>query len=252
MSLLTSSGVQELVSRVRGNGNFENAWGGYRELVLELARKSSAPRLLEVGGGRFPMLTQQEIESANIDYTVNDIDSQELAKAPEWVKQLHGDIADPKLLDAAEHAGSYDFIFSQMVFEHVEHPEEGYRNIARLLAPGGIVVNFVPTLYALPFVLNLLLPERLAAAILGFFFPNRNAHEIPKFPAYYRWTTSTTRTQKRLDSVGFRRTQIVPFYGHGYYDKLPGLRSFVSRVARSAARRDIRAVSTYAYILGER
>lgn len=250
-SRLQSRELRDLITRTRGSGSHEDAWVGYRSLILELASQFENPRLLEIGGGRNPLLSHTDVERLRCEYTVNDIDAEELAMAPVWVKRLLGDIADPELLDSAKLVGPYDLVFSQMVFEHVKHPEQGYRNIARSLAPGGILINFVPTLYAAPFVLNKLLPERLSALVLKSAFPNRNSQEIPKFPAYYRWCTTTRPTRKKLDSAGFRQIEIVPFYGHAYYAKIPILRGFAQRFWRIAEQHDWRSLSTYAYIIGE-
>lgn len=250
-SRLQSSEFKDLITRTRGTGSFENAWAGYRTLILELARQTQGMRLLEIGGGRDPLLSQTDVAELECEYTVNDIDAKELALAPAWVKKLHGDIADPKLFGTMKYAGMYDLVFSHMVFEHVEHPELGYRNIARLLAPGGILINFVPTLYSAPFVLNRLLPERLSARILEFVFPDRNLSEFPKFPAYYRWCTTTKRTRNRLDDVGFRDVEITPFYGHDYYAKIPVLRTLGRRSWPLAERHGWRMLSTYAYIFAE-
>lgn len=248
---LQSREFQDLIIRTRGAGSSDNAQGGYRSLILELARQTDRPKILEIGGGRGPFLSQEDVERLQCEYTVNDIDASELALAPAWVKRLHGDIADPALLDAAKHSGLYDLAFSQMVFEHVEHPAQGYRNIVQLLAPGGILVNLVPTLYAAPFVINKLLPERLSARVLAWGFPHRNSHESPKFPAFYRWCTTTKRTKKKLDSVGFRDSRIVPFYGHGYYAKIPILGKVAQHFWPVAERHDWRMLSTYAYIICE-
>jgi len=249
-SRMRSREFQDLVTRTRGAGSYESAGAGYRSLILELARQGERLRLLEVGGGRCPLLSQVEVQELQCEYTVNDIDASELALAPAWVERLRGDIADLALLDPTKHMGPYDLIFSRMVFEHVENPEQGYRNIARLLAPGGILINFVPTLYASPFVLNRLLPERMSARILKLAVPNRNP-DARKFPAYYRWCTTTKRTKRKIDSAGFRETEITPFYGHGYYARIPVLRGLVQRLWPLAERHDWRWLSSFAYIMGE-
>jgi len=248
---MQSREFKDLMTRTRGAGSFRNAGAGYRSLILELARQHERPRLLEVGGGRSPLLLEAEVEELQCEYTINDIDAEELALAPSWVERLHGDIADPALFDRTKDTKLYDLVFSQMVFEHVKAPEQGYRNIARMLAPGGILINLVPTLYAPPFVLNRLLPERLSARILKLAFPNRNPQKTPKFPAYYRWCTTTKRTKKKLALAGFRETEITPFYGHGYYSRIPILRVLSPWFGRLAERHDWRVLSSYAYIMGE-
>lgn len=251
-SRLQTPEIQQFLSSARASGTFTHAWESYRDLVWKLASQIENPRLLEVGGGRSPMFTEAEIETLNGTYTVNDIDASELSLAPQWVERLLGDIADPSLSEVTELHGTFDLVFSLMVFEHVERPEQAYKNVAKFLASGGVVVNFIPTLYALPFVVNRLLPERLTAPILRFFFPKRNPDEIPKFPAYYRWCTTTSKTERKLDSVGFRNSTIVPFYGHRYYQRIPGLRSVARRFWPVAFRRNWRSASTFAYILAER
>jgi SAM-dependent methyltransferase len=40
--------------------------------------------------------------------------------------------------------GSYDYIFSLNVFEHIEHDTEAMKECARILRPGGVVYTYVP------------------------------------------------------------------------------------------------------------
>ena len=47
-----------------------------------------------------------------------------------------------------------------MVFEHVEDGQRAWANLYQLLAPGGVALAFVPTLYSVPFVINWLLPDK--------------------------------------------------------------------------------------------
>src|SRR3546814_7449338 len=72
-----------------------------------------------------------------------------------------------------------------MVMEHVESYERAYSNIYDLLRPGGISLAFHPVYYALPFVINTVLPEHMTQKMLARVFPNRNVNDIPKFPAHY-------------------------------------------------------------------
>ena len=141
------------------------------------------------------MLAEEDVRALGATYTVNDIDPDELARAPEWVSRLEGDIADPSLLGGED---GFDVVFANMVFEHVSDPQEGYRNIVARLSPGGYLVNFVPTMYAPPFVLNKLLPEDLTSRLLLRIQPHRHVGDKPKFPAYYRWCTATSATEARL------------------------------------------------------
>ena len=71
------------------------------------------------------------------------------------------------------------------VMEHVRDAERAWANMADLLAPDGVALAFHPTLYAPPFVINWLIPDRLTAPVLKFFFDDRHDGEFPKFPARY-------------------------------------------------------------------
>ena len=248
---LASSERRRIFEDLRGDRRWRRAWHGYRGAILDVASRLDRPRLIEVGGGRSPLLTEDEVAALGCDYTVNDIDANELARAPSWVTTLHGDIAAPGLAAVAG-PGSYDLVFAKLVFEHVRDPENAYRNIATMLRPGGIFVNLIPTLYAAPFVVNRLMPEELSARVLRWAMPNRNDDEVPKFPAYYRWCTSSSRTGARVRSVGFSHCLVLPFYGHTYYRKIPGLRTAADRFTDVASRREWRSASTFAYVVCER
>lgn len=250
-SPLLSQQVVRILDDARLSGDFVVGWQGYRPLVEALAGAIESPMLLEVGGGRTPLMTQELISSLGARYVVNDIDADELAQAPLWVDTLHGDICDP-LLVTPENEGTYELIFSLMVFEHVKDPAQAYRNIARLLSPGGVVLNFVPTLFALPFVINRMLPDGITSRVLRIAFPRRNQHAIPKFPAYYAWCRAMRGTAKRVEECGFAESVVVPFYGHRYYSRIPVLKTFERWFARLAERRGWRAAASYAYIIARR
>ena len=113
------------------------------ELLIELRER------YEAIGGRSPLLDEPQIAAAGLNYTVNDISETELSHCPDWAEKICFDIAG----DAAP-AGQYDLIFSRMVQEHVRSAEKCYNNIFQLLRPGGIALNFHPTLFAVPFVFD--------------------------------------------------------------------------------------------------
>ena len=55
-----------------------------------------------------------------------------------------------------------------------------------MLAPGGVALAFVPTLYAPAFALNHAIPESVSSAIVRRLFPDRHEEgDNPKFPAFY-------------------------------------------------------------------
>ena len=77
------------------------AWDNYRPTVLALAQTclnsgrhhQGRVRLLEIGGGRGPLLTPAEAKAAAIELTVNDIDARELSLAPAQFDKAQFDVA---------------------------------------------------------------------------------------------------------------------------------------------------------------
>ncbi|MCC6641193.1 MAG: hypothetical protein IT386_08530, partial [Deltaproteobacteria bacterium] len=104
-------------------------------------------------------------------------------------------------------------------------------------------------LYCPPFVVNACLPERLAHALLHAVVRRGSGDTTPKFPARYRWCTSTATTARRIEALGFRSVRIEPFFGHGYYERIPVLRGLSRRASALCERRRWDAFSSYAYVL---
>ena len=101
-------------------------------------------------------------------------------------------------------------MFSKMLAEHLHNGMIFHRNIYKLLTPGGIAVHYYPTLYALPFLVNKVIPENISSLLLNTFMP-RERVRLGKFPAFYNWCYGpTTKMMKMLTSIGF---EIIEFRG---------------------------------------
>lgn len=225
------------------------AWDNYRTTIETIVREFRFKRLVEIGGGRDPLLSQEEVQALGVEYTINDISSVELKNAPGAYSKACFDIAGD-LDEAGVRRGSYDFAFSRMVFEHVKDVRRGWENLHAILAPGGVALTFVPTLYALPYVANLVIPEWLSQKIVKLLYPHRTADEDPKFPAYYDWCyASEKKVAPMLRDAGFSETLVLPFFGHDYFESIPLVREADEAITRMAIRRDWRTVAPYAYIL---
>jgi SAM-dependent methyltransferase len=224
------------------------AWDNYENVVRGLARIFHAHRLLEVGGGRDPLFKADELKALGIEMTVNDISQAELDVLPDSYHKACFDVAGD--ISAVAHLRDcFDLAFSRMVFEHVVDGQRAWSNLYQLLAPGGVALAFIPTLYALPFVINRLLPDDVAAKIVKLIYPHRTDDEDPVFPARYSWTYASDRKMKpMLRSIGYREVVILPFYGHGYFDRFPVIRNIHARFTTLAQKHDWRTVASYAYI----
>lgn len=241
--------LAEKIRELESHGDYAYAWTNHRTTLLDLIAESGAKSVLEVGGGRFPYLTREEIERLGIEYTSNDISARELSLAPQWVRKAHFDIQTDDHATVAPFAGQFDFAFSKMVMEHVASYERAYRNLYEVLRPGGVTVAFHPVLYAFPFVINRVIPEKLAARILTAMFPHRDDNGIPKFPAVYSGCRISSRVRDKLKAIGFSGVWQVPFYGHNYYYKLPLLRGVHASVTEWAKDHRLSAIASYAYTI---
>lgn len=225
----------------------EWALANYKRAVTEFARHFAARRLIEIGGGRDPLFNRQEVKDLGVDMTINDIAPDELAALPSGYHTACFDVAG----DRSRHAdfrSSFDFAFSRMVFEHVADGQQAWANLYELLAPDGVALIYIPTLYAFPFVMNWLLPDRFAAKIVKALYKNRTDNEDPVFPARYSWCFTDARLTKMLSAIGYREVFVQPFYGHGYYKPIPIIHRLQTQFAALAHRHDWRAFTSFAYI----
>ncbi len=226
------------------------AWDHYENTVLALARHFELLELCEIGGGRDPGFLPDDPKTKGLALTVNDLDQGELDLAPQGLKKARFDIAGD-LSEPDARPGSYDLMFSRMVFEHVVDVERAWSNIHALLRPGGVALAFNPTLWAPVFALNHVIPESLSRKIVHALFPaRRDGGGDPKFPAHYDWCRgSEAKLAPMLRRAGFRDIHIQPFWGHGYFDRMPGLKQADHLFNRAAAQLDLRLFTTYAFVV---
>jgi SAM-dependent methyltransferase len=224
------------------------ASANYKRVVRGLCERFDAHRLIEIGGGRDPLFDRDEFNDLGAEMTVNDIATGELGVLPPGYRTACFDIAGD-ISSVAHLRNSFDLAFSRMVFEHVADGQRAWANLYELLAPGGVGLAFVPTLYALPFVLNWLLPDKVAAAIVKAIFHHRTDDADPVFPARYSWCVADeARMGSMLSAIGYREIVVQPFYGHGYYRYFPIIRDIHERFTGIARQRDWRLLASFAYI----
>ena len=217
----------------------------YKTTVLQLISGKAGAEVLEIGGGRSPLLEAKDLPPDVASYTINDISQKELDLAPQGFEKLCFDVCGD--VDWIEQR--FDVAFSKMLAEHVPDGRKFHGNILKLLKPGGIGFHFMPILYAPPFVINKLLPEDLSRRVLQAFFPKRNDDGIPKFPAHYSMCFG--RSEKLIGlykSIGYEDVDIRVFYGHDYFRKIPVIRELDDLLTRTACRFQISQLAAYAYV----
>ena len=245
--------LRTVIDRLAPPWHSDWAWDSYKATVMTLARDLDLTRLCEIGGGRDPLLTVNEVSSLRAVLTINDISQRELDRAPSGFATACFDVAGD-LKAAGVAGGRYDLMFSRMVFEHIGDVAKAWRNIHTLLAPGGVALSFFPTLYALPFFMNHLMPERLSGGLLKLIYPERGDDGgDPKFPAVYDRCFGDDKSHRpMLEAIGFREVIVLPFWGHQYFKRLPGLREVDAGFNALAARLNWRAMTTYAYVIARK
>ncbi len=241
--------LHAFVAELSANRWSDWAWERYKDTLWRLLALVDARRMLEIGGGRWPCFSPEEIAGSGVRYVVNDVSEGELALGPPQFDKACFDIAQPIDDRHQPLMGTIDLMFSKMVFEHVADAMVAYRNIHRLLAPGGVCLNFHPVLYSPPFVVNRLLPESASSRVLRLFFPNRTPDEVPKYPAHYDLCVVSRSVRNRLREVGFRGVWQAPFWRHDYFERLPALHRLDRAGAELAERNDWTRFASYCYTI---
>lgn len=210
------SGGSDPVSYDRARAAESDMWGELRA-VLE----AGAVRVCDVGGGARPLLALPQVERYGLHYVVADVSAEQLERADDGYRREQADILDAA--DAARLArehGPFDAVFSRWTAEHVRDGERFHRHVFELLRPGGTAVHMFPTLYALPFLVNRLLPPSLSSGVLFRACPARHA----KFRPYYSWCRGPTAAQlARIRSVGFSIERYTGYFGHAFYRRVKPL-----------------------------
>lgn len=229
----------------------EKAWDtamlGYGDRLKQIVSEFHDADILELGAGRRPSFTLAEMPSSVGSYTVNDISESELALLPEGYDKACFDVSG----DSSNFSDSYDVVFSRFLAEHVPDGPAMHRNVFNVLKEGGVAFHLLPTLYAVPFVINKYMPEALSSWVLKTFAPRRSIN--PKFPAPYSACYSNpAKITRMLNEIGYRHVEFSNFYGHFYYEKIPVLKQVHEHISGLAASRDWHVFGTYAYIIAQK
>jgi SAM-dependent methyltransferase len=166
-----------------------------RELILSLIQKQHT--VLDVGAG-----------AGIYDYT----------RFRGRVAQLCGIDPDPRVLDnihldearlgAADAIpypdGTFDLAFAWNVVEHLATPEDVFREVARVMKPGGVFVIKTPNIWHYVALASRMLPHSLHDLIISRIFRKTSA-DI--FPTHYR-CNSERRIRRLASATGFRVREV--------------------------------------------
>lgn len=228
--------------------------GGRRpplRFVDAVARAAMEPRVrsvCDIGGGANPLLGPEALERAGIErYVVVDVSADELAKTPAGYEKMAADVTR----DDLSALGSFDFVVSHAVAEHVADPAAFHRAVFGLLGSGGRAMHYFPTFYEPVFLANRILPDAVSDVLLHRLQGGRdNDGSHGKFPAYYRWCRGPTQPQlARLRQPGYTIDEYVGIFGHGYFAPLPPVREAAARFYAFLQRHPSPAFTAYAWVV---
>jgi SAM-dependent methyltransferase len=180
----------------------------FRDRVLPSLLKPGQ-RILEVGGGKYPAIPIPTKQDLGLRVVGLDISEAELAGAPAGAYDaiIVGDVATASI------SGEFDLIFSRAVLEHVADPSAALANLARVLAPGGIMAHVLPCRNAPFAILNRWLGNRMARRLLFAMYPEKRRNS--GFPAFYRDCTPAGLS-RACRACGLEIVQILPYYNTDY------------------------------------
>lgn len=167
-------------------------------------------KVADVGGGKTPFFSPDDVLRRNLSVTGVDVDGGELAAAPNGA-YAHTIIS---ALEKCSGTEDHDVVIAQSVLEHVTNGHDAMRGIGSLLKPGGRVVTFCPNRRAWFARLNLLLPEGLKRAILFWIFPSKR--ERQGFPAHYDGCTPA-EIERNMRDAGIRVEEFRYYFVSSYF-----------------------------------
>jgi SAM-dependent methyltransferase len=220
-------------------------WSRYADIICDIVRHTGCRKILEIGAGANPAWDEETVRNLNVQYTITDKDQSELDKVPTIFATSLLDIEAPTLAFQEQ----FDLVLSRMVLEHVSDGETVHKNIFRLLKPGGQAIHCFSTLWAIPFVMNAILPHKASDFCLNLVNP-RDRHQHDKFSARYSWCRGPRlKMIKNFESIGFEVIEYIGYFGHDYYRKFRLLQSLENLKSHFLVRHPIAAMTSYAYVV---
>jgi SAM-dependent methyltransferase len=166
-----------------------------RKIAAEVRRDST---VLEIGCGRTAPCLQKLRGRAG---TLYGIDLVEFSVLDDDLILLNEDVTDMKSIAA----NAIDLSFSRSVMEHVEDVDGAYREIFRVLKPGGKYIFLTPNRYDYASIIASLVPNRFHSRIVRH---TEGREEIDTFPTFYR-SNSFTKIRELSNAAGFEVLELA-------------------------------------------
>jgi SAM-dependent methyltransferase len=167
-------------------------------------------RIADVGGGKTPFFSADEVRKRGFVVTGVDMDADELAHAPAGCYQ-HTTVGP---IEECHANHDHDVVIAQSVLEHVRDGSKAAQGIGTLLREGGVVATFCPCRRAWFARLNLLLPESFKRYILFAIFPAKR--ERQGFPAFYSGCTPG-EMERNMAAAGIEMREMRYYFVSSYF-----------------------------------
>jgi SAM-dependent methyltransferase len=138
---------------------------------------------------------EDEIVNRCRSVTGIDYDMPSLTRHRSMNRLVRGDIASLPFRD-----GSFDLVTANMVVEHLADPERQFREIGRVLRPGGLLLLHTPNALGYPTMVGRMVPEAVKGWLIKA-LDSRSAEDV--FPTHYRANTKRALTRV-ADGAGLR------------------------------------------------
>lgn len=182
----------------------------YREIHPEwdpsstLFRRLIAPkigpdtRILDIGAGHTDFL-RDIYERTPLTYAI-DLDAEAIRRNRTIANKVIGNAERLPFKD-----GSFDLVVLSWVVEHLDHPQGVFREIHRVLKPGGAASFLTPNTWNYNVWMILLVPNTFHGLFTRRLY---GRHEHDSFPTRYR-LNSVRRLDSLLTRMGFERDQMI-------------------------------------------
>ncbi|MCW5729144.1 MAG: class I SAM-dependent methyltransferase [Alphaproteobacteria bacterium] len=168
------------------------------ERVRKVARDDAV--IVDAGCGRTaPVLRQFASGSRRLI----GVDLVDFEGQPDGIELHQGDIGQMPLPD-----GSVDIVYARSVMEHVDDPEAVYKEVARVLKPGGHFIFLTPNFWDYASLIAWVIPNRFHGRIVRM---TEGRDEMDVFPTRYR--SNTRRAITRLASLSRLRLEEFTYLG---------------------------------------
>lgn len=202
--------AQQLLERYYfSQPGFVNGTAHFHQLCQRFVPKGQP--ILEIGSGP-PNRTSQLLAGIG---PVTGVDIGDEIRSNHWLTESH--IYDGVKLPLPD--AKFAACVSDFVLEHVEHPAEHFREVGRVLVPGGVYCFRTPNLWhyvtlgsrLLPFAGHLALANRLRAR-------DETAHD--PYPTFYRANSARAiRNMAKLGGLAIQHMELIekePSYGQAH------------------------------------